>query len=396
MANILDTLDSLIKQASAVKAGQLKAAESVSAKLDGAEDGTTEPSTGEHAAAMAAEQDKTYPDNAVETGAKTNTAGASVSASTTDATAVSTSGNEGAQGSELAGGELEKADNGPEGVMDKVAAARWLAGELRKQASAMLSPLDRYLAGMLQNSSDAQIKTAAAGMDEMELADAAADGMQGDIGSGNMSEEDAAAVLQDMVASGAVSEEELSDMATDMLLEGLESGEIGEEQAAQILEAGLASGEISEDDLAGAATEPGQEKVASARSELSKIAAAYPDAVQAGYGFAVKLAEEMAAESEGEEEAEEEKEEEEKAEEAPASEEAAAPAPAVEEAATDIPAPSTAEEAAALAAVQQELGIDDATMSQLMAAEAAPMDKTAAAKAKYRSAVLNKIAALNR
>ncbi len=58
-------------------------------------------------------------------------------------------------------------------------------------------------------------------------------------------------------------------------------------------------------------------------------------------------------------------------------------------------AATTPEEQEALAAVQQELGLDDAQLAQLLAAEAPALGKVAEAKARYRTALLNKVAALN-
>lgn len=437
--NILDHLDGLIKRASAKKQEELqKEAEGgISAKLDNAEDGTVPAATGEQASSQVSEQNKTYADNMVDTGGKDNQAGESVSASTDGATAVSPSGQDGTDGAELAKGGVGEADNGPEdtdspdnsgfesGAFKGAAAeARKLASELRKTAEELLSPLDRFLVKSARATDDEAIRKVAMEMPDDELAGSAADTLMEQIQSGQLTDEEAAQILQEAVDAGAISEEDIAGAAAAM------GGEMGGGEEMMAEEAPLPGGgkeELMAAKLAAADIGPDDSRY------TEKLAHFYPAEVAAGYNFAMKLAEEMAGETEEEEETEEEGEGKEKpkveievesegeeGEEGEGGEEAAPevpeqpmeagmgemPAPPLEQMADLGPiAPQGGEEEAALQAVQNELGLDPEQLAQLMAAPVpeeakVAMDKVASALAdlpyatRARTIILNKVAAL--
>lgn len=422
--NLLDELDALIKRASAEKEDALKGDEpkgmekeaegGISGKLDNADDGTSPATTGSQAADQISAQNKMYPDNTVDTGAKDSKPGESVAASTDGATAASPDGNSGAQGAVLE--PKKEADNGEEKPENKVASYKTAAESLRKiakelsdAAEGLLSPLDRFLVKSARASEDKAIVKIAQEMDDAGLADAAAASLMEQIENGQIGEEEAAAILEEAVNAGAVSEDELQEAVAAM----------GGAEAAPEAVAGDMG--MPMDQMDGAPEIANlEEKLAAAEigpdhpEYIKKLASLYPEDIQAGYAFGMKLAEDlMAAEEEageekgeeaeekGEEAEEEGEEAEEKGEEAEEAGEAAAvppvaAAPAAPEAAMGaMPAPTTPEEQEALAAVQQELGLDDAALAQLMAQEVpAPMGKVAEAKIKYRDLIYKKVAAL--
>jgi len=427
--NIIEELDSLVKRASEAKAEVIKTSSDsgISAKLDNADDGTSPATTGEQAAAQTKAQDKMYPDNMVDTGAKDNKSGGSVEASTDGATAAATDGQSGSQGAVLE--PKKEADNGEEKSQNKVASAdlRKTAEELRKAADALLTPLDRFLVASVRNNKDPEVVKTAEALDDAALADASSGALMGQIDGGGIGEEEAAAILEEALQAGAITPEELQEAIAATSGGAPVEGGLPAEPAPAAAPAEEMAPEVSPIPADAGAPEMAnlEEKLAAANigpddpKYIEKLASLYAPDIQAGYAFGLKLAEELvksANEDEGEEK-KEEKEEEKKDEgddkgEAPA-EPAAPAAPAVPEAPV-APAPEapvapaapmpeanplaaiTPEEQQALAAVQAELGLDDAAMAQLMAQQvpAAGLDKVAEAKIKYRTAILNKVAAL--
>jgi len=422
--NIFDDLESLIKRASASKQEALKKeSEDISTKLDNAEDGTSPASTGEQAAAQISAQKESYPDPAADVGAKDNSAGESVNMSSDEATAVSTDGQEGTEGGELASGGIDEADNGPEDTDSpdnngfdsgsfKSAAAklRKQAAALRKTASATLPALDQFLVKAARASTDKARKKTAQEMDDMALADAASDSLIEQLEAGAIGDDEAAQILEEAINAGAVSEEEIAEAA--QAVGGLAEEPGGEEA---LMEAKLAAADIGPDHP----------------EYLRKVANFYPREIEAGYNYGMKLAAEMcdeeekkeaqipeeiveeaAAEGESPEQemmemaevAEEEGEADESQgeEEGEVSEEAA-----VEGSIEEDLTPTTPEEEQALGAVGGELGLEDQALQQLLGAPLPPeaqMEMGKLAKAmktagvspatRYRTLLLQKVAAL--
>lgn len=471
MSDILKDLDKLIKKAAASKQAatnsdeaQVKQAAdgSTSAKLDSAEDGTSPATTGGQAAANAAANRENYADPSADKDAETNPSGEAVEMSSDEATAASPDGEEGAEGSELeAAGGISEADNGPEdtdspnndgkfntgafeGVKKRaelIEELRKQAATLRKQASDSLTPLERFLVKSARNTSDPRVKTAAEAMDDVALAEAATGSLTDQLGTGDIGDEEAAQILEEAVASGAVTQEELAEAAAaiggggameeappvDGALGGAPEGMLPEALPPEGMPpelAGAPDGEAPPIDML-------EQKIAAANigpdhpQYLQKLAQFYPGEMNAGYAFALKLAEELMAEEdyeekeEGEEEGgnggdSESKETEESSGNCPEGDgaevekvvkelEAAPLPPAADAGPLGAMGPTSPEEEQALAAVQQELGMDDAALAQLMAAEApgaVPVEKMAAAldgcdpKTRYRTVILNKVAAL--
>lgn len=452
---IAQDLDSLLSRARQSKTAALKeaetktAAESISAKLDAADDGTSPATTGAQAAASESAQKEQYPEPAVDVGAKDSQVGQSVEMSTDGATAVATDGQEGTEGADL---DIEKeADNGeekPENKVDgnggatgafKEASASFskIARELKEAADSLLTPLDRFLVKSARASDDKAFRKIAMGMDDAELADAAGGSLMGQVDAGELGDEEAAAILQEALASGAITEEDIAQAVAEMEGGGMPPGAAAEEG---VVEEGLPGGGAVAEEIAGEAIpmEGGGEemiedegleaKLAMAQvgpdkpdAYIRKLAQHYSAEVDAGYAYGMQLAERLnkqAEDEEAEEETEEASEKSESAEgkaETEVAEAAASDAPVnVEEAGevevevpapmmapgpemgAALPQPATPEEAAALQAVMAELGLDEAGLAALMNTEAAPMDKMAAAKASYRAAILNKVAALQR
>lgn len=399
--NILADLDSLVKRASAQKAQAIKEA-STSSKLDSAEDGTSPATTGEMAADQVRAQKEQYAEPSADVGGEDNKAGESVEQSTDEATAVSTSGQEGTKGSELASGGISDADNGPEDTdspnnngfnsgafKSAAAAAREQAAELRKAAAALLSPLDHFLIKAARDTKNEQLKKQAMEMDEAELADAAADTLTEQLEAGEIGDEEAVAILEEALAAGAISEEDIAMAAEAM--------EVPAEE--DMMQAKIAAADIGPDHP----------------EYLKKLASLYPAEIQAGYAFAVKLAEELRDEYVDEGEGGEAAPEEVIADEevlppvdaevgGEVSEEADMMGSLEEELAATGP-----EEEAALGAVGDELGLDEAALAELMAAplpEEAEAEVMKVAKAmktagvspqsRYRTVLLQKVAALRK
>jgi hypothetical protein len=396
--NILADLNALVKRASASKAEDLakaekstKTAESVSQKLDSMSGGTSPATTGAQAASNMSIQKETYTAPAVDNAAKDSVPGASLTENTEGATAASVNGQEGDQGGMME--PKKEADNGTEKPENKIAAVKEMADGLRKAAEALLSPLDRFLVKAAKASEAAKknpsIKTAMDMADDGAMADAAGDVLLQQLESGEISEEEAAQILQEAVQSGAITEEDLQEASAS---EGAPA------------EAPAAGGDGNGDEgvlAAGAPVAPeGEEVVEDAELEeklaaaeigpdhekyLEKLATLYPDVVHAGYAFGLKLAEDLAAEAE-----------------AIPGAGAAAEAPMAPEAPMDPAAGGGAQQLspedakAALLAVAQELGMTPEQAVQILASPAPEMDKVAAAKAQVRGQLLNKIATLQK
>lgn len=406
--NILADLDTLVKRASAQKTQAIKEA-STSAKLDSAEDGTSPATTGEMAADQVRAQKEQYAEPSADVGGEDNSAGESVEQSTDEATAVSTDGQEGTKGGDLAAPGISDADNGPEdtdspdnngfnsGAFKSAAAeARKHAKELRKAASALLSPLDHFLIKSARATNNEKLKKQAMEMDDAELADAASDTLAAQLETGEIGDEEAVAILEEALASGAITEEDIA-MATEAM---------GVPAEDEMMEAKIAAADIDPDHP----------------EYLRKLASLYPAEIQAGYAFAVKLAEELRDQYEEEEEAPEEA-----AIEGAVAPEAALPpeeaAPVVDDAVggeisdeADVMgsleeelATTNPDEEAAMGAVGDELGLDEAALAELMAAplpEEAEAEVMKVAKAmktagvspqsRYRTVLLQKVAALRK
>lgn len=407
--HILEHLQSLIKRASDSKAEQLKEAAGVSSKLDSAEDGTSPASTGEMAADQVRAQKEQYAEPAADVNADDNKAGESVEQSTDEATAVATDGQEGTKGGELSAPGIGEADNGPEDTDSpdnngfnsgafKTAAAecRKLAEELRKSAEEALPGFDRFLAKAARSSDDEELKKKAMAMPDDELAEAAADSLAAQIEAGEIGEEEAAAILEEAMASGAVTEEDIAEAAEMM-------------------------GGMPEDDMVGA-------KLAAADIDpdhpeyLRKLASLYPAEIQAGYAFAMKLAQELVDELPPEEGMPPVEDEVPPEEVLPSVEEEVAPPAAGEETLPPVEEPlaeggieeelageAPEDEAAAMAAVGDELGLDEATLAELMAAPLPPEEEAALgkiasalkeagvdAKSRIRTVAIQKVAALRK
>jgi hypothetical protein len=390
-------LDRLIKRAAEVKATGIKKAEDVSAKLDKAEDGTVAATTGAHAADNKAEAAKITA-GAVDGGAKDNQANGSVANNTDGSKATATDGQKGP-----AAGEFPikgEADNGPTKGEGKFAGVRKLANDLRAAADGLLTGFDKFLVKSARASEDKQVKTAAEGMGDDELADQASDALMEQIAAGQVSDADAEQILQEAVQAGAITPDEL-------------------EQAAQLAHEASGGAEAE-----AAPSDEEQMKVAAAQitpehpKYLEKLASIYDEDMRAGYAFFTKLASELVAEAE-KAPAEEKEEKAEEAAETPAEEKAEEKAEGKEKAAplagAETPAeekkeqeivdamsgvdlkPADDAEKQALEAVKQELGLNDGQLAEIAAAPLpAPQDKVAAAKAKYRSAIMAKVAALKK
>lgn len=389
-------LDRLIKRAAEVKASGLKQASDVSAKLDKAEDGTVPATTGAHAAQNIAAAGEVGPPS-VDGGAKDNKANGSVEKNTDGSAAASTTGDAGPKGGDFP--IKSEADNGPTKGEGKFAGVRKLANDLRAAADAMLTNLDKFLVKSARASEDKQVKTAAEGMADDELSGQASDALMEQIAAGQVSDEDAAQILQEALQAGAVTPEELQEAAAIADEAGAAEGGAPPEAAAA--EAGVPAG----DPAAEAAPEMGMEdqmKVAAAQitpehpKYLEKLASVYDEDMNAGYTFFNKLAEVIIEEAEDKEPSQDE------AGEGAAHESGETPAEEKKEDLVDAMSgvdlkPADAAEQQALEAVKQELGLNDAQLQELAAAQVpAGQDKVASAKAKYRAAIMAKVAALKK
>lgn len=297
--NILDELDGLIDQVSQKKLAAAKIAGPVSSKLDSADDGTTSAQTGAQAADQQRAQNQQYPDNMTDTGAKDNQVGGSVENSTDQATAVQTSGQEGTEGSQLgSGGEVS---DDPESAPDipnndgfdpgafKQAAATCLkiAEELEKAAEGLIRPMDRFLVSAMRQHPDPQIRKEAMAMADDELAAGAADSLMQDIAQGNVSDEEAASILQEAVEAGVISEEEVAEaaQAAQAAMSEADPG-VGGPAEEELMEAKLAAANIGPDDP----------------RYIQKLAGLYSDDIHAGYVYGMQLAQRLAKQAEDDEE----------------------------------------------------------------------------------------------
>jgi len=453
--------------------GEEKTAGETSRKMDNEDDNTTAATTGEQAAANKRDNRDHYSAGSTDKGAETNPSGEAVDMSSDMADAVDSDGQEGPEPGHVAeGGVGSEGPQGPGEETDVPNKAGWDSGafagvkkraselseELRKIArgykhkgkdgdyegdyeegskgkkhnpgyhkkgSSELNPLQEFLVKSARVSEDPQVKAAADAVeDDAALAGAASDAIMQGIEAGEIGDEEAAQILEEAVQAGAVSEEELAEAAEMVQAATAEGG--GEMAGAG--EADLGGAEMAGGEMAGGAMDyealP-EEKLAFAEvgpeSEhyVKKLASLYPDEMNAGYAFGLKLAQELSelAEKEtGDEGDYEEKEEREEkgdyeegngedengGEEAPPADAVPPPAEAAPPAAPEEVAPIGAEDYApqspeeeqALQAVQEELGLDDAALAQIMAAPVpGELDKVASAKSKYRSLILNKVAA---
>jgi hypothetical protein len=411
-------LDAMIKRASEKKAEVLKKTAGISAKLDGAEDGTSPSTTGEQAADNKKESGKMQ-DNSVDGGAKDNKEGKTLEVATDGAKAVATDGQEGGKSEEFKVKSEEKPGD-TENVGVKVAAARKLASDLSALADSLIDPLGKFLVKAARASADPKVKTAAEGMPDDQLADQASDVLMEQLQSGQISDEEAEQILQEAVQAGAISPEEIQEAvamvgqegaapapAADAGLPPVEAAPVAPEAALPeegvedpVLEAKLAAAQIGPDHP----------------EYLTKLAHVYEDDIAAGAALFDKIAEELIAAGEKVENPAEKKEEvkeEAKAEGEPVKEEVAEKHEASETPAQEKKeetgaqvidamaganlAPTNPEEAQALEAVKAELGLSDEDLKQLAATPLPPqMDKVASAKANYRTAILSKIAALQK
>jgi hypothetical protein len=417
-------LDRLIKRAAEVKASGLKQASDVSTKLDNAEDGTVPATTGAHAAQNVAAAGEVGPPS-VDGGAKDNKPNGSVEKNTDGSAAASTTGDAGPKGGDFP--IKSEADNGPTKGEGKFAGVRKLANDLRAAADAMLTNLDKFLVKSARASTDKQVKTAADAMADDELSGQASDALMEQIASGQVSDEDATQILQEAVQAGAITPEELQEAAslTDQVGgEGGEGGAPAPEAAVDPAAEAGAAGPIEGDPAAAAAplmdpaaADPAagpspedQMKMAAAQitpehpKYLEKLASIYDEDMNAGYHFFNKLAEVVIknAEKTAEEAAPGQGEKKEEQVEGAAHEGKETPEEEKKEELIDAMSgvdlkPADAAEQQALEAVKQELGLNDAQLQELAAAQIpAGQDKVASAKAKYRAAIMAKVAALKK
>jgi len=409
-------LDRMIKRASEKKSDLLKQAEgSVSAKLDALDGHEVKPTTGATAADNKAHAGDSS-EASVDAGAKDNAENGSVANNTDGSTAAATNGQSGAKGSEIAG-TIRDADNGPTDK-NKFAAdkARKLAGELRKAAAAQLSPLDHFLVKAARSNDDPKVKTAMEGMADDDVASGASDQLMQQLSTGQISDQDAAQILEEALKAGALTPEELEqaaqvvqqhggnaggeptgDPAAAPMDAGAPAGDAGPGPGADVPPAGPADAGPAGPEGAGAPAAPEappvpedvQAKIAAAEIDPSspeyttKLEKFYKEAEDAGHACFRKVSEILIANDTAEKPAAK------VAEEKPA--EKSDPMAGVNL------SPSDDAEKQALAAVKQELGIDDKQLAELAATPIpASTDKVASAAAQYRSAIMAKVAALQK
>lgn len=396
--NIAADLDNLLKRASAKKPEIVKKAED-SALPEGAEVGTTKPATtGAQAASMKAEEQKTYTAAAVDNGAMANQPNASVTNSPQGAAAASTTGEKGADAPGEMGSTVSKttvngdvmgapAPNDTSGAF-KSAQAKALAkmaSDLDALADASLDPLIRHFAKCARASTNPEVRKVADGMDDQDLGHAASGNLAGQVENQQMSDQEAAQILQEAVASGAISEQELAAAVAELQGQGGAAGgdagaaaPAGADADGASAPTGDAAGMPAAGDVPPVPAAPGamgamdpqaQPDAPKMAAELdpknpdyvAKVAAAHPTEVAAGYKFAELLFGQTKT--------------------ATAKHEPMLHA-------------ESEDEKHALHTVQKELGIDDSQLKALNDAPAKPMDKHAALAAQYRTQILNKIASL--
>ncbi len=410
-------LDLMIKRASEKKTNLLKKAEgSTSAKLDALDGHEVKPTTGATAADNKAHAGDSS-EASVDAGAKDNPENGSVANNTDGSTAAATNGQSGAKGSEIAGA-IKDADNGPTDK-NKFAAdkARELAKELRKAASELLTPFDHFLVKQARSTDDPKVKTAMEAMADDDVAGQASDTLMQQLSTGQISDDDAKQILEEALKAGALTPEEL-EAAAQVVQQHAGGGDAaapaapgGDAPPAPMDGAGpVGDGAAPGGDVPPAAPaapmdgaapdaapvpEDIEAKIAAAEIDPSdpkyveKIGSLYKDAEEAGKQLFGKVAEYLIAN---------EPQPEVKPDEA----KVAADKKAADEKKSDPMsgvnlAPSDEAEKQALAAVKQELGIDDKQLAELAATPLpASNDKVAAAVAQYRVAILTKVAALKK
>jgi hypothetical protein len=405
-------LDRLIKRAAEVKTAALKGAEDVSSKIDKKEDGTSAATTGSHAADNKASAGEITA-AAVDGGAKDNKANGSVTNNTDGSAAAATDGQKGPAAGEFP--VKSEADNGPTKGEGKFAEVRKLASDLRAAADAMLTNLDKFLVKSARASDDKQVKTAADGMGDDDLAGQASDALMEQIAAGKVSDEDATQILQEAVASGALTPEELqqaAQMADQAQQQGGDAGAAPADAGAPPVDAGAPPADAgappvaAPDDEAAAQLPPeAQAKMAAAAitpehpKYLEKLAAINDEDMKAGYTFFNKLAEVIVKEAKEvpAKAVDEKKEKAHEAKETPKEEKKEEAAKVVDAMSGVNLAPADEAEKQALAAVKQELGIDDKQLAEIASTPVpANQDKVAAAKSMYRSAIMAKVASLQK
>lgn len=401
-------LDRMIKRASEKKADLLKKAEgSTSAKLDALDGHEVKPTSGPITADNKAHAGDSS-EASVDAGAKDNAENGSVANNTDGSSAASTNGQSGAKGSEIAGA-IKDADNGPTDK-NKFAAdkARKLAGELRKAASALLTPFDHWLVKAARSNDDPKVKTAMEGMADDDVAGQASDQLMQQLSTGQISDEDATQILEEALKAGALTPEELEQAAE--VVKQHASGDAGAAPAdagaappadagAPPVDGAAPGGDVPPAGPAGPMDGPAPEaapvpddvqaKIAAAQIDPSdpayvkKIGSLYKDAETAGAELFGKVAEFLIANTPAEKPAEKVAE--------------AKPEEKKDSMSGLNLAPSDEAEKQALAAVKQELGIDDKQLAELASTPIpASTDKVAAATAQYRVAILAKVAALQK
>lgn len=417
-------LDKLIKRASEVKADGLKKVADTTTKLENAPDGTSPATTGEHAAQSIAEAGKITA-SAVDGGGKDNPENGSIAKNTDGSAAAAVNGQKGPTGGDFP--VKSEADNGTPANTEKYAGVRKLAKDLRAAAESMLTGMDRFLVKAARASTNPKVKTAAEGAPDDQVASQASDALMEQIAAGKVSDEDAAQILQEAVSAGAVTPEELQQAAALAHQAGGGDAGAGDPSAPP---AGTDAAAMPNDapstppappaDAGGmdpaTMTAEDQLKMAAAKigpdhpKYIEKLAALHSDDMEAGYKFFNKLAEVLTEEEKKDEKKEDKKEDKEQKKEEKAVEKTKVDdAPKDAAVVTDKPAelvdsmsginlkPADEAEKQALAAVQQELGLDDGQLAHLAATPVpSTQDKVASAKAKYRAAIMAKVAALQK
>lgn len=488
--NILSDLDRMITKVAAEKQAALKQA----SPGDDVEDGTKKPETGAQMASNKSEAGK-HTAAKVDGGAKTNPSNASVEMSTDGSTAVATDGQSGTKGADL---EVKhQAANGPEGGIKgddkKTAAAPSLIDELRKAAAAeesaaaptktektavsasagnepngAMSLLNKVLGKtasaqqqltpfecFLVKAARANLKQAADGMSDQQVAGDTSDKLLQALQSGSVSEEDAEKMLTEAVQSGAITEQDL--MQAMQQLQGQGGGDpagagagtppadagaggapmgagpgpsagpgAGGDPAAGAAMGAMGSGPdqaAAADPMGGMGAKMAAADVGPEHPEyIKKLAALYRSDMEAGYEFAVKLAEELSGDD-GDDDKGKDSQPADKSGDAGKPQETPSPAqaPAAPPAAPGADAgmgagamgagpgamgdpgaavhPKSEEEKQALLQVLAEMGIKPEDLQQLLAAPVqAPADpaaaKLAAYRTKVRTVILTKVAAL--
>lgn len=268
---------------------------------DDKSDGTSPTRTGSQAAANA-DASKGICAARVDNAAADNKDGDSIANSQSDqnVSAAATDGNSGAKGNTLAAPKVEGIETGAPAMS---AASAKIASDLLEEAGrieklesakiASVTGIRRFLVDAVRADSSVKI---AADMDDAEVADQAGDQLSQAVQGGQVSEEDAAAILEEALKSGAITEEDIAQAAQE--LQGQGGASAG---------AGADAGVPPEAAAAAAPSAPaGPEEMVSDPSLEAKMAAAdigpdhpmylsklenlYGDAMRAGAEHCVKVA----------------------------------------------------------------------------------------------------------